>query len=85
MFKLKFFGQKGHIGTVIVAPHEWPTLYFYSVLRSAYGGSHIVCWFQACSSQNQLVPGFVPLACLYVTLWTTSKNLTSKLTNFVYL
>ena len=23
------------------------TLYFYSVLESDYGGSHIVCWFQA--------------------------------------
>ena len=39
----KFLEHDCHCGAARAA-----TLYFYSLLRSAYGGGHIVCWFQAC-------------------------------------
>ena len=34
---------------------------FYSVLKGAYGGSHIVCWVPALFVPNHFVPGLLVL------------------------
>ena len=59
---------------VIVVPHK-RRHYFYSVLESAYRGSHIVCWVPALFVPNQFVPGRVRLMCLCGILLTiTDEN-----------
>ena len=49
-------------------------LYFYSVLKSAYGGSHIVYWVPAFFVPTQFVPGLVHPVWLYGTLLTVTDQ-----------